>query len=137
MLGYGSHSEETRNEERFTEEQKAFALRQADSGVPIREKLRISEATFYRRKKYGGLGVAEIRRPRQLKHENSRLGCLNGHWFLTLDDAGRRSSVASGLQRAQAAQQPGQRAPWPVRVRGYSRYWNLAREMDQILGEVQ
>ncbi len=51
---------------RFTEEQKVFALRQADSGVPITEILRkmgISEATFYRwKKKYGGLGVAEIRR---------------------------------------------------------------------------
>lgn len=37
---------------RFTEEQKAFALRQADSGVPIGEilrKLGISEATFDRR----------------------------------------------------------------------------------------
>jgi putative transposase len=48
--------------ERLTEEQKAFALRQADSGVPIPEILRnpgISEATFYRWKKYGGLGVAE------------------------------------------------------------------------------
>jgi len=47
---------------RFTEEQKAFALRQADSGVPMSEilrKLGISEATFYRwKKKYGGLGVA-------------------------------------------------------------------------------
>ncbi|HAU38887.1 MAG TPA: hypothetical protein DCX07_14380, partial [Phycisphaerales bacterium] len=46
-------------QKRFTEEQKAFALRQADSGVPISEILRkmgISEATFYRwKKKYGGL----------------------------------------------------------------------------------
>jgi putative transposase len=62
---------------RFTEEQKAFALRQADSGVPIAEilrKLGISEATFYRwKKKYGGLGVAEMRRLKQLEDENKRL----------------------------------------------------------------
>jgi len=62
---------------RFTEEQKAFALRQAESGVPISEilrKLGISEATFYRwKKKYGGLGVAEMRRLKQLEDENRRL----------------------------------------------------------------
>jgi len=62
---------------RFTEEQKAFALRQADSGVPVSEilrKLGISEATFYRwKKKYGGMGVAEMRRLKQLEAENRRL----------------------------------------------------------------
>jgi len=51
---------------RYTAEQKAFALRQTEAGVPISEILRkmgISEATFYRWKKaYGGMGVAEIRR---------------------------------------------------------------------------
>ena len=56
---------------RFTEEQKAFALRQADSGVPIGEilrKLGISEATFYNwRKKYNGLTPSEMKRLRQLK----------------------------------------------------------------------
>jgi len=47
----------------FAEEQKAFALRQAESGVPVPVpeilwKLGISEATFYRwKKKYGGLIV--------------------------------------------------------------------------------
>lgn len=34
----------------------------------------ISEATFYNReKKYGGLGITELRRLRQLEDENSRL----------------------------------------------------------------
>jgi len=74
-------------QKRFTEEQKAFALRQADSGVPIPEilrKLSISEATFYRwKKKYGGMGVAEIRRLRQLEDENRRLKGLVAD--LTLD----------------------------------------------------
>ena len=72
---------------RFTEEQKAFALRQAESGVPIEEiirKMGISEATFYRwKKKFGGLGVAEIRRLRQMEEENRRLKNLVAD--LTLD----------------------------------------------------
>jgi putative transposase len=72
---------------RFTEEQKAFALRQADSGVPVEEILRkmgISEATFYRwKKKYGTLGVAEMRRLKALEDENRRLKGLVAD--LTLD----------------------------------------------------
>ena len=62
---------------RFTQEQIAFALRQAEGGTAIEEILRrlgISEATFYRwKKKYAGLGVAEMRRLRQLEEENRRL----------------------------------------------------------------
>ena len=62
---------------RFTEEQKAFALRQAESGVPVAEILRkmgVSEATFYRwKQKFGGMGVAEIRRLKRLEEENTRL----------------------------------------------------------------
>ena len=72
---------------RFTEEQKAFALRQAESGVPVEEiirKMGISEATFYRwKKKFGGLGVAEIRRLKELEEENRRLKNLVAD--LTLD----------------------------------------------------
>ena len=72
---------------RFTEEQKAFALRQAESGVPTEEitrKMGISEATFYRwKRKFGGLGVAEIRRLKQLEEENRRLKNLVAD--LTLD----------------------------------------------------
>ena len=62
---------------RFTEEQIAFALRQAESGTPIAEivrKMEISEVTFYRwKKKYAGMGVAELRRLKQLEDENRRL----------------------------------------------------------------
>ena len=42
---------------RFTEEQIAFALRQVEGGVPVKEvcrKLQISEQTFYRWKKKSG-----------------------------------------------------------------------------------
>ena len=62
---------------KFTEEQIAFALRQAESGTRVAEvcrKLGISDATFYNwRKKYGGLGVPELRRLKQLEEENRKL----------------------------------------------------------------
>ena len=62
---------------RFTEEQITFALRQAESGTAVEEVIRrlgVSEATFYRwKKKYAGLGVAEVRRLKQLEEENRKL----------------------------------------------------------------
>ena len=46
---------------KFTEQQIAFALRQAETGTKIKEVVRqlgITEQTFYRwKRKYGGLGV--------------------------------------------------------------------------------
>jgi putative transposase len=62
---------------RFTEQQIAFALKQAETGTPISEvtrKLGISEVTFYNWKKnYGGMAVTELRRLKQLEDENARL----------------------------------------------------------------
>ena len=62
---------------RFTDEQIAFAMRQAEGGVSPAEicrKMGISEQTFYRwKKKFAGLGVAELRRLKQLEDENRRL----------------------------------------------------------------
>lgn len=62
---------------KFTEEQIAFALRQGESGTVVAEvcrKMGVSEATFYNwKKKYGGLGVTELRRLKQLEEENTRL----------------------------------------------------------------
>jgi putative transposase len=62
---------------KFTESQIVFALHQADSGVSVAEvcrKMGISDATFYNwKKKYGGLGVSELRRLRQLEEENTKL----------------------------------------------------------------
>jgi putative transposase len=62
---------------RFTDEQIAFALRQAETGTPVKEVIRkmgIAEQTFYRWKKlYGGLGPSEVRRLKQLEEENRRL----------------------------------------------------------------
>jgi len=72
---------------RFTEEQIAFALRQAESGVPVIDicrKMEVSEATFYRwKKKFAGMGVAELRRLKQLEDENRKLKQLVAD--LTLD----------------------------------------------------
>ncbi len=62
---------------KFTESQIIFALCQAETGVRVAEvyrKMGISEATFYNwRKKYGELGVSELRRLRQLEEENAKL----------------------------------------------------------------
>lgn len=62
---------------RFTEGQIAFALRQAESGTAVTaiiRKLGVSEQTFYRwKRKYAGLGVAELRRLKQLEEENRKL----------------------------------------------------------------
>ena len=72
---------------KFTDEQIAFALRQAETGTRVQEvcrKMGISEATFYNwKKKYGGLGVTELRRLKQLEEENPRLKGLVAD--LTLD----------------------------------------------------
>jgi putative transposase len=62
---------------RYTDEQIAFALRQTETGTPVKEVLRkmgISEQTFYRWKRlYGGLGPSEVRHMKQLEDENRRL----------------------------------------------------------------
>ncbi|EDV4224365.1 IS3 family transposase [Salmonella enterica subsp. enterica] len=62
---------------RYTEEQIAFALKQAEIGTRVGEvcrKMGISEATFYNwKKKFAGPGVTELRRLRQLEDENQRL----------------------------------------------------------------
>lgn len=62
---------------KYTDEQIAFALRQAEGGTRVAEicrKMGISEATFFNwKKKYGGLGVGELRRLKQLEEENKQL----------------------------------------------------------------
>jgi putative transposase len=74
---------------RFTEQQIAYCLRQAESGVPVEEitrKMGITQATFYRwKKKFAGMGVAELRRLKQLEEENKKLKRLVAD--LSLDKA--------------------------------------------------
>ncbi len=62
---------------RYSDEQIAFALRQAETGTPVPEVIRkmgICEQTFYRWKKlYSGLGPSEVRHLKMLEDENRRL----------------------------------------------------------------
>ena len=64
----------TMKKSRFTDEQIAFALRQAESGTPVEEvcrKLGVSQQTFYRwKKKFGGMGVEELRRLKTTRRRN-------------------------------------------------------------------
>jgi putative transposase len=62
---------------RYTEEQIAYALRQAELGTLVAEvvrKMGVSAQTFYRwKKQYAGMGVGEIWRLKQLEEENRKL----------------------------------------------------------------
>ena len=65
---------------RYSPDQVAFALRQAEGGTPVSEicrKMGVSEQTYYRwKKQYAGMGVAEVRRLRVLEEENGKLRLL-------------------------------------------------------------
>ncbi|OGH99322.1 MAG: Hin recombinase [Candidatus Melainabacteria bacterium GWA2_34_9] len=62
---------------KFTEQQIAFTLRQAEEGTSVVEvcrKMGISDNTFYNwKKKYGGLMPSELKKLKQLEEENHRL----------------------------------------------------------------
>lgn len=62
---------------RRSNEQIVWALKRVEGGEKVSEvcrELGVSEASFYCwRKKFGGMGVSELGRLRQLEEENSRL----------------------------------------------------------------
>lgn len=62
---------------RFTESQIVAILREAEAGMKVKEVCRkhgISDATYYNWKaKYGGMGVSELKRTKELEAENFRL----------------------------------------------------------------
>jgi putative transposase len=62
---------------RFTEEQIVRVLQEAEAGVSARDVCRkhhVSEQSFYRWKaQYGGMGVSEVKRLRELERENAEL----------------------------------------------------------------
>jgi putative transposase len=62
---------------KFTEVQSAYALRQSEAGTRVEDICRqmgVSQATFFAwKKKYGGFGVTELRKLRQLEEENIQL----------------------------------------------------------------
>jgi putative transposase len=60
---------------KFTEAQIVFAIKQFETGTRVDEISRqISQATFFNwKKKYGTMGVSELRKLRQLEEENQQL----------------------------------------------------------------
>ena len=62
---------------RFTDTQVLGFLKEAESGIPVRELCRkygFSDASFYTwRSKYGGMEASDMRRMKDLEQENSRL----------------------------------------------------------------
>lgn len=84
---------------KFTEDQIAYALKQAELGMKVEEvcrKMGISDATFYTwRQKYAGVGPSELRRMRQLEEENRKLKQIVAD--LSLDKAMLQAVVAKKL----------------------------------------
>jgi putative transposase len=84
---------------RFTPEQIIGKLREAElhlgQGMNIGEairKLGVSEQTYYRwRKEYGGMGISQARRLKELENENGRLKKLVAD--LSLDNAILKESL--------------------------------------------
>lgn len=73
---------------RFTEEQMVRILREADQKpVPeVAKKHGVSDQTIYGwRKRYGVLEAADVKRLRQLEHENGRLKKLVAELTLDID----------------------------------------------------
>jgi putative transposase len=72
---------------RYSDQQIALVLQQAEHGVPVAEicrKIGITEQTFYRwKKKFGEMAPSEIKKLKQLEDENRRLKGLVAD--LTLD----------------------------------------------------
>lgn len=62
---------------RYTEEQIIGFLREADSGLPVKDLCRrhgFSEASYYLwRSKFGGMDVSDAKRLKALESENARL----------------------------------------------------------------
>ena len=74
---------------RFTDEQIIGFLKQAESGVLVKELCRkngFSDATFYKwRGRLGGMEVSEARRLRELEGENSKLKKLLAEAMLDIE----------------------------------------------------
>ena len=62
---------------RFSESQIVEILKAAESGVAVADLIRkhgVSKATFFKwRSKYGGATVNDVKRLRELEHENAKL----------------------------------------------------------------
>ena len=83
----------------YTEEQIVAALKKAESCVSVADVCRqtgVTEMTFYRwKRKYAGLGIAELRRLKLLEEENRKLKQLVAD--LALDKAMLQEVIAKKL----------------------------------------
>ena len=74
---------------KFTDAQMAYAVKQLEAGTPVGDvarKLGVTETTIYVwKRKFGGMGVGDIRRVKQLEEENTKLKKLVAD--LSLDKA--------------------------------------------------
>jgi putative transposase len=81
---------ETEMKKRFSEEQIVRILRQAEAAdqtvAEVCKQHGISEQTWYRwKKKFGQMGVADVRRLRELEKENTRLKRIVAERDLEID----------------------------------------------------
>ena len=106
---------------RFTDEQIIGVVREADAGVPTAEVCRrhgISPATFYNWKaRFGGMGVSEARRLRQLDEENRKLKQLLAE--ATLDNHVLRELLRKNADQPARATFAGA-PPLPDMVHGFA-----------------
>jgi putative transposase len=84
---------------RYSEEQIVKILKEADAGIKVSDLCRkygFSDATYYNWKaKYGGMGVSEIKRLKQLEDENRRLKQIVAD--LTLDNQALKAVVTKNF----------------------------------------
>jgi putative transposase len=84
---------------KFTETQIVSILKEADAGRPVNEiwrKYGISSATYDKWKaKYGGLEASDIKRLKELEHENSKLKRLYAD--MALENAALKDVIAKKL----------------------------------------
>jgi putative transposase len=84
---------------KFTETQIVSMLKEADVGRPVNEIWRsygISSATYYKwNATYGGLEAADIKRLKELEHENGRLKRMYAD--RSLENAALKDGIAKKL----------------------------------------
>jgi putative transposase len=84
---------------KFPETQIVSILQEADAGRPVNEIWRhygISYATYYKWKaKYGGLEASDVKRLKELEHENGRLKRMYAD--LSLENAALKDVIAKKL----------------------------------------
>lgn len=84
---------------RFTESQIVSILKEADSGMQVKELCRkhgISDATYYNWKaKYGGLDASELKRLKELEAENAKLKRMYAD--LTLENSAMKDLITKKL----------------------------------------